>query len=300
MTARRLLVTGASGFLGQNLCLLARTEYEVIGLSHKHKVLLPDIQSVSADLTDFDAVSELIEQLRPDRIIHTAANSNPNACEQEPTLSSKINVDATVHLACLCSQWKIPFVFTSTDLVFDGTQAPYKPNDPVSPISEYGRQKAQAENAIQDIHPSAVVCRMPLMFGHALAPAQSFLQPMLRAMREGNKLRLFVDEFRSPLSGLWAARGLLLALEKGSGVMHLGGPERISRYDFARLVAEVFKTSKADLIACHQRDVTMPAPRPQDVSLKSHHATKIGFVPPSLLQQLQEVRQQIESDSRDQ
>ena len=134
----------------------------------------------------------------------------------------------------------IPYVFTSTDLVFDGLNPPYKETDPVSPVNLYGEQKVMAERGILVRYPVAAICRMPLMFGVATPPATSFMQPFMQTLREGKELSLFTDEFRTPVSGKTAAQGLLLALAI-SGIIHLGGKERVSRYDFGRLLIEVLQ-----------------------------------------------------------
>ena len=95
--------------------------------------------------------------------------------------------------------------------------APYKENDPVSPISYYGEQKIKAEQEMLAIYPKIVICRMPLMFGIPSHYAASFIDFFLKTLREGKKISLFTDEYRTPVSGLTAAKGLLLALENGEG-----------------------------------------------------------------------------------
>ena len=214
------------------------------------------------------------------------AASSPNFCQEQPVLSAQINVKASEILAQICAAAKIPFVFTSTDLVFDGTKPPYLETDSVSPINIYGEQKVAAERAILAAYPQATICRMPLMFGVAPAAATSFIQPWLTALRADRSLQLFVDEFRTPVSAITAAHGLLLALQHGSELMHLGGRERISRYDFGCLLAEVFNLDSALLSPIYQRDLQMTAPRAADVSLDSNKAIGLGYNLPSLRNEL--------------
>ncbi|HAX78559.1 MAG TPA: NAD(P)-dependent oxidoreductase, partial [Cyanobacteria bacterium UBA11372] len=106
----------------------------------------------------------------------------------------------------------------------------------------------------------------------------------------GKELSLFTDQFRTPASGKTAASGLLLALEKVEGILHLGGKERVSRYEFGRLMAEVFELPQDKLKACLQEDVPMPAPRPNDVSLNSEKAFALGYQPLSLREELEKLR----------
>jgi dTDP-4-dehydrorhamnose reductase len=283
---QKLLITGASGFLGWNLCQIARSQWETHGFYHQHSIEIANVQLDRVDLTDIDLLTVAIDRIAPDAIIHTAAASNPNFCQQQPDLSQRINVTASQALAQICADAKIPLVFTSTDLVFDGTQAPYLETDPVSPLNIYGEQKVAAERAILATYNRAVICRMPLMFGNAPPTATSFIQPWLTALSVGQSLQLFVDEFRTPVSATTAAKGLLLALTAPPGIIHLGGSERISRYEFGKLMADVFGLDRALLVPIYQKDLVMAAPRAADVSLDSTKAIELGYAPSSLREDL--------------
>jgi len=284
---KKLFLTGAGGFLGWNICRMAGSRWDIFGTSFSHPLKIPGVNILQTDLTNFTGLKRVFSEIRPDAVIHTAALSNPNFCQLNRSECHRINVDASINIAGLCADGSIPCVFTSSDLVFDGLNAPYREEDPVSPVNVYGEQKALAEKGMSERYPLAAICRMPLMFGYAGPVAVSFIQPMLKAMEEGRELRLFVDEFRTPLSGTDAARGLLMALTKVRGIIHLGGIERISRYDFGRLAADVFGYRAAKLMPCRQGDITMPAPRSPDVSLDSSRAFALGFKPGELREELE-------------
>jgi dTDP-4-dehydrorhamnose reductase len=283
---RKLLVTGASGFLGWNLCQIARSTWEVHGTYDRHPIEIDDVNLQAIDLTDLDRVRQLIDRVAPDSIIHLAAASSPNFCQTNPARSFQLNVTVAQSVAKICSDAKIPFAFTSTDLVFDGTHPPYRETDPVSPINLYGKQKVAAEREILLAYPQASICRMPLMFGLAPENATSFIQPWIKSLQSSEHLKLFVDEFRTPVSAQTAALGLLMAVEISSGTIHLGGKERISRYEFGRLMAEIFSFDLSLLSPIYQRDLQMAAPRAADVSLDSSKAIELGYNPPSLRQEL--------------
>lgn len=287
---KKLLVTGASGFLGWNLCQLAKQQWQVYGTYFSKAVEIPDVNIIKADLRDFEQLKRLFLEIQPAAVIHTAAQSNPNFCQTNREESYLINVTTSCNIAGLCSDYAIPCAFTSTDLVFNGLNPPYRETDPVSPINYYGEQKVMAEQGMLKIYPKTAVCRMPLMFGIAPSGATSFIQPFIKALREGKELSLFTDEFRTPVSGKTAASGLLLALEKVEGIIHLGGKERISRYEFGRVMAEVLQLSQDQLKGCLQKDVPMAAPRPEDVSLESSKAFNLGYQPLSLREELKKVR----------
>ena len=282
----RLLVTGASGFLGWNICRLAASSWTVLGVCFSHEVRIPGVGMLRADLTDFRELERVFKEARPDAVIHAAALSNPSTCQSSPARSREINVDASINIAGLCADLQVPCVFTSSDLVFDGLDPPYNEEDPVSPISVYGEHKVMAEEGMMDRYPQTIICRMPLMFGDAGPAAESFIQPMLKSMRSGGELKLFTDEFRTPISARVAARGLFLALSRAAGILHLGGGERISRYDFGVLMMKCFGLSESRLVPCRQRDVATKAPRPPDVSLDSGRAMKMGFEPSTLIEEM--------------
>ena len=282
---KRLLITGASGFLGWNLCQLARADWEVVGTYARQQIEIPDVEIQQLDLTDVDRVKQAIDRIAPDVVIHTAAASSPNFCQAHPAQSYQINVVASDRLAQICASAQIPLVFTSTDLVFDGTQPPYLETDPVSPINIYGEQKVAAERAIQLAYPQATICRMPLMFGIAPPTASSFIQPWIKALHSQANLQLFTDEFRTPVSAVTAARGLLMAINI-PGILHLGGGERVSRYEFGKLLAEVFEFDLSLLAPISQQDLPMAAPRAADVSLDSTKAIALGYAPLTLRQEL--------------
>jgi dTDP-4-dehydrorhamnose reductase len=285
---KKLLITGASGFLGWHLYQIAPEKWQVYGISHRQPIAASSIPSIALDLTDLSAVTTYVQTLQPDAVIHTAALSSPNACQENPTLSHAINVTASLHLAELCAAAQIPFVFTSSEQVFDGLNPPYREGDSVCPINLYGEQKVAAEVGILSRYPTAAICRMPLMYG--VAPRSSFIQPFIATLRSGGALNLFTDEIRNPVSGTVAAQGLLLAIEKQvRGYLHLGGKERLSRYEMGLLLVEILQIENAKINACKQADVKMSAPRPPDASLDSSVAFGLGYAPRSMAVELREI-----------
>lgn len=284
---KKLLVTGASGFLGWHVCQLAKLQWEVYGTYFANMVSSPSITLRKVDLTDFQELKRLFQEIQPEAVIHTAAESSPNFCQTHPDETEPINVTASANIAGICADYSIPCVFTSTDLVFDGLNPPYKETDPVCPVNYYGEQKVRAESEMLARYPLTAICRMPLMFGNVTPTASSFIQPFIKILKEEKELSLFIDEFRTPVSGITAAKGLLLALEKINGRIHLGGKERISRYEFGRLLVEVLQLPGTGLKSCRQADVKMAAPRAKDVSLDSSMAFGLGYAPLSLREELE-------------
>lgn len=292
----KLLITGASGFLGWHLARLALESGPVIAIGNQTQPDLPAATCVQTDLVDPDARKQLLADHQPDAVIHCAAISKPNLCEEQPEQSHAINVDAALHLATLCAQRKIPFAFTSTDLVFDGQHGMYDEEATPNPVNLYGQQKWQAEQAILNANPAATVCRLPLMYGAPSPHAHSFLAFMLEAVNTNTACKLFSDEFRSVANVTCVARGLLLALRPDiSGTLHLGGPERVSRYDIGLILARHMNV-EADMFApLTQDELQMAASRPPDVSLNSRKANALGYSPLSPEEGLKQVVESVNS-----
>ena len=282
MPKERLLITGASGLLGYALCLQAEQAYDVYGTCFKNEVMAPGVKPVKIDLADGEQIARCFQEINPQAVIHTAAFSKPNDCEQQPEKSERINLQATVEIARLCADLSIPLVFTSSDLVFNGEDAPYHEDDPVSPICVYGQHKASAEKAVQEIYPAATICRMPLMLGGAPGANSGFLAHMVRTLRNKERLLLFTDEFRTAVDTDSAATGLLMALKHPGAILHLGGRRRLSRFTMGCLVADVLETNHAFLKPMLAKDLPMPAPRSPDVSLSSERAYALGYAPEDL------------------
>lgn len=287
---QKLLITGASGFLGWNLCQVAAPAWETYGTYFSRSAPIAGTTLLKVDLRQFQDLKNLFQTVRPDAVIHLAAQARLDRCQQEPEDSHLLNVTLAGNVAGLCADFAIPCVFTSTDQVFDGLNPPYRETDPVSPIQRYGEQKALAETEVLNRYPKTAVCRMPLMFGAVPPTASSFLQPFIQTLREGKELNLFVDEIRTPVSGTTAARGLLLALQTVQGLLHLGGRERISRYDFGRLMVEVLDLPATGIKPSRQQDFETSAPRPPDVSLDSSKAFALGYNPLSLREELSQLK----------
>jgi len=275
-----LLLLGASGFLGWNL--LQNVEYHrtVIAQSNDHHLDLKGtrgtISSLKLNLLAPDALKQLL-QIDHSGIIYAAAYSNISSCDQHPLHSHQINVEIPLKLASHCSKTNRAFVYYSSDLVFDGKQAPYDERSLTTPLSLYGQQKSDAEYKILDANPKACVYRLPLLFGEAGCFAGSSLQSMLSTLNNKQSLNLFTDEFRSPARAKAIAEFTWKQLGEISGLFNLGGPERISRYDMGKILCETFKFPLKWLNPILQSDLPNLKPRPSDCSLISQHAVQLGY-----------------------
>jgi len=277
MKSKRLLVTGISGFLGWYVAKHVQEDWGLVGVYNKTKPTFDDIELVQFDLNNQFQINQLLSKKSIDGILHLAALSNPNFCEQNDIASHEINLQLTTHLAVMAKMRNIPFLFTSTDLVFDGINAPYKEDSPTNPISVYGEHKALAERLVMETNSTACIARMPLMYGMP-DNGKGFMNAWIRNLREGKTIGAFTDEYRTAVDGATAARGLFLLLEKEvNGIWHLGGKERLSRYEFAVQMAKELNLDTSLINPVLQKDIKMAAARPADVSLDSGKAIKLGY-----------------------
>jgi dTDP-4-dehydrorhamnose reductase len=256
MNAQLVWITGAGGLIGSHLVRAAAQHapgWEVRALQRPHN-----------ELTDCHATRLCFQQDRPSLVIHCAALSKSPACQQNPALARKLNVEVTAFLAELAAD--IPFIFFSTDLVFDGRAGRYDETALVNPLNLYAETKVAAEQIVL-ANPRHTVLRTSLNGGTSPTGDRGFNEEMRRAWQAGRSTRLFTDEFRCPIAAAVTAQAVwALALQNQPGLYHLAGSERLSRWEIGQLVAARWPELKPHLEAGSLRDYQGP-PRAPDTSL---------------------------------
>lgn len=243
----RLLVTGGSGFLGHFLVRrLVETGAEITWLRHR-RAFEGDLGGSSIDLdlasADHDGWRALARAGPFDGVIHGAAMSSPVACRLDPGLARAVNVEASLRLGALAASWKARFVFLSSDVVFDGRQPPYGEADEPRPGTVYGRSKAEAEAGLRAAGLELCVLRPSLMYRlRGTGPAGGTREWLLRALERGERPRLYRNQIRHPVLADDVARVLVAVLGAGSvpPLLHVGGRQALSRFDFGRAQARHF------------------------------------------------------------
>jgi dTDP-4-dehydrorhamnose reductase len=203
-----------------------------------------------------------------------------------------VNARLPAQIARLCRERGLRLVGISTDLVFGGERALWRETDPASPLSVYGRTKRAGEQALLDEWPEAAVARVALVVGRGHGARGTASESIAWALRAGRALRLYADEFRTPIDPESVALGLRRLLAgRGSGHFHLGGAERISRLDLGRRVARTLGLPEALLEPARQADHPGPDRRPADVSLDLTRARlELGWQPRPLEEAVREGR----------
>ncbi|MEA3505813.1 MAG: NAD(P)-dependent oxidoreductase, partial [Bacteroidota bacterium] len=247
--------------------------------------LIPKVKSYQVDISDKEKLDKTINYIRPEIIIHLAAISNANLCENNPELSEAINVTGTKNITEIAERYSIKLLFTSTDLVFDGNNAPYTENSRAKPISVYGKHKVIAEQIVSSYFKSTIF-RLPLMFGKAAAHSSSFLQGMTKSLLEGKETKLFSDEYRTPVSAEKISHGILELCHTREKLIHLGGDTRINRVELGKQVAKILKIESPTIKSVLRDDIKMAAQRPADTSLDNNLAKANNFSPGNLFSEL--------------
>ena len=245
--SRTVGITGTGGLIGSYLLRSAPREWQVHAMPRDTKVL-----------------GDWWKQHRPELVIHCAALSKAAACERDPELARTSNVELTRELCELARDARL--IFFSTDLVFDGTKGNYSESDPVHPLTVYGRTKAAAERVVL-ANPRHTMIRVSLNAGVSPTGDRAFNEEIHNAWRRGESINLFTDEFRTPIpAAVTAKAGWELAEKGATGLFHLGGREKLSRWEIGQLLAERWKDVTPKMKPGSVRDYKGP-PRSPDTSL---------------------------------
>lgn len=267
-------ITGAGGLIGNYLLKLAQgyaPAFQVVGLTREQ-----------LDLTDFSAVQKEFQKNKPSRVIHCAALSSSVECQKNPALAKKLNVEVTAMLGELAAD--IPFVFFSTDLVFDGRVGNYDESSSVNPLSIYGETKVAAEKIVL-ANSKHTVIRTSLNGGTSLTGNRGFNEQLRRAWQAGQTTKLFADEFRCPIPAEVTARAVWeLVAQNKPGLFHIAGSERLSRWQIGELLAARWQQLNPKIEPASIKDY-LGTPRPADIALNCTKAQKLLSFPLSGLTQ---------------
>lgn len=283
MPPLRVLVTGAAGLLGGRVAALLAGRFDVVAARHR-ATPPPELATVDLDLLEAASVAGALERSRCDAVVHCAAQSNPDRCEDEPAPAQRLNADATAELARLCRRRGLRLVALSTDLVFAGDRPFVREEDATGPPLVYGRTKLEGEVAALAEAPDAAVLRVALVAGRGHGVKGTSTESVAWALRTGRPLRLYTDQIRTPVDSASVADAVARALERPvSGRFHLGGPERVSRYELGRRVATVLGLSAEGIVPVTTAEMPQAGPRPPDTSLDSGRARReLGWEPRGL------------------
>ena len=270
----KILITGGSGLLGSNLSKLATSKFEVYATYNKNEVGMKDVHFFQIDLTKKEQLVK-IEQIRPDFIIHCAAITNVDYCEDHPNEAYNQNVLASVNIAEIAKKIRAYLIHISTDSVFDGTKGNYKEDDIPNPINVYGNTKLKAEQKTLSIHAYSCIVRTNI-YGWNKRDKFSLAEWMLNKLTNNEELPALKDIYFSPMLVNDLAEVLFKLQErKYEGIIHIAGSETCSKLDFAYIIAEVFGLDKSLIRPISIHELGLKAPRGKNTSLNVSKAEKI-------------------------
>lgn len=246
----KVMITGAKGMLGQDLC----PTLEDLGCF----LIETDIDTL--DITKKDDVENFVKENHPDLIIHLAAYTNVDKAEEEEEKAELINFKGTENLAIAASKIDVPIIYISTDYVFDGTKdSPYLPSDTPNPINVYGKTKLMGEKAVQKYCKKYYIARTSWLYGMF---GKNFVDTML-SLKDKEELKVVDDQTGTPTWTMDLASAIMKLLNEPYGIYHLsGGGKPTTWYGFAK---EIFKLANVEvnLSPCSTEEFPRPAKRPK-------------------------------------
>jgi dTDP-4-dehydrorhamnose reductase len=238
--AMRLLITGSSGLLGLNLTVEAMTSHEVIGVDRSTLKSAP-FRTIQADLLDEGVVDSVLNEARPDWLVHCAALADLEACEENPEAARRLNADLPSALAKACKTRGIHMVQVSTDAVFDGTKSGiYTEEDEPHAVNIYSKTKLEGERAVLESNADAIVARVNF-YGWSLGGRRSLAEFFFNNLSNNKSMSGYTDVIFCPMHATHLSQTLLAMLAKGlRGLYHAVGPQPMSKYQFGVEIARKF------------------------------------------------------------
>jgi dTDP-4-dehydrorhamnose reductase len=272
---KRILITGGSGLLALNWAITIRDRFEVVLALHNREISLADVKPMKFDTGSRGSILKAIEQIQPELIIHTASLTNVEICEKNPLLAKEVNTIMAANFAKTCEELKIPLVHISTDHIFSGNNAMLTEADTIEPLNVYGLTKAEAEIAVLKACSSALIVRTNF-YGWGTSYRNSFSDYIIKNLREGKKIVLFDDVFYTPILAEMLIKNTHELLEKKvSGIFHIVGDDRVSKYEFGIKVAKYFGLNTTLIIRGKMNENEILVQRPKDMSLANTKTTQL-------------------------
>lgn len=273
----KIYITGIAGMLGYGICKTLQTKCDISGIDILD-VDISNIQYSVGSILDYDFLEKDIKAVRPDCVIHTAAMVNVDLCEEHREQTFQLNADVTKKISQICNDQKIKMIYISTDAVFDGEQESlYVETDGVNPVNYYGETKLMGETAVLQ-YPDNLVLRTNI-YGMNIQNKQSFGEWIYYALQKDETLNMFTDIDFSPILVNELAEVIYKALERNlSGLYHVCGTGKISKYDFGCYLKEVFGIKTGTILATTSERSNLKAKRAKHMGMSNEKiCTELGI-----------------------
>jgi dTDP-4-dehydrorhamnose reductase len=296
----KILITGSNGLLGQKLLHKLRQDSSVHliatskgenRVSNKEGYTYFDL-----DITNNDAVAQLIESEKPQVVINTAAMTNVDLCEDEKQACDALNVDAVRYLANACANIDAHLIQISTDFIFDGENGPYKEEDKPNPLSYYGLSKLKSEQVLQAHNVKWTILRTIIVFGVGERLSKGNIVLWAKgALEKGDPLNIIDDQFRAPtLAEDLADICILAAKKKAYGIFNASGKDIMSIYEIVERIAKHYGNSTENLNKISTATLKQKAGRPPKTGfILDKSINELGYNPHSFEECLTIIDQQL-------
>jgi dTDP-4-dehydrorhamnose reductase len=284
----RLLITGSNGLLGQKIvkqCLAKGLDFIATSKGENRNPDCPDNRFLSMDISNILDIKKVFDFYYPTHVIHTAAITNVDYCEDHIDECQTVNVEATKFLVQVSNSYKAHIQFLSTDFVFDGEKGNYIETDPVNPLSVYAQSKVDGEKIVQELAENWSIARTIIVYGEGHNLSRSNIVLWAReALKSGNPLTIVDDQFRAPTWADDLAWGCLaIVLKNKQGIFHLSGPETMSIIDLVYRIADFYQLPKNQVTPSKSSNLNQAAKRPPKTGFDLTKAKiELGYNPMKL------------------
>ncbi len=264
----RIVITGSNGLLGQKLvklCLERNWEFIATSKGVNRNPACPEGKYFAMDVTNKLEINQVFNSFYPTHVIHTAAITNVDYCEDHAEECHEVNVVATQLLFQASKQFEAHFQLLSTDFVFDGEKGNYKETDAVNPLSVYAKSKVDAENLLlKDEYTNWSIARTIIVYGEGNNLSRSnIILWAIDSLKTGKEMTIVNDQFRMPTWADDLAWGCLEIVRRNkTGIFHLSGPTLYSIYDLVLEIADFLQISPEKVSAISSSTLSQAAKRP--------------------------------------
>ncbi|KAI8808118.1 hypothetical protein BJ742DRAFT_748021 [Cladochytrium replicatum] len=284
----KVLVTGASGALGRQVFKCVKdVGHDVLGTAYSRAV--PGGLYEKVDLTNTNEAKALFEKFKPHAVVHCAAERKPDEVDKNPEGARLLNVGATRLITELCKSYGAFLIYISSDYVFDGTSPPYEIDSKANPINFYGQTKFDGELVVKEVDPTAVLLRIPVLYGPCETPKESAVNLLVDLVKDVSKpVKMDHVQVRYPTNTIDVARvcrDLIVRAVKQdgardtsiSGVYQFSAKEKLSKYEMCEIFAGILNVPIAHIEAVVEQNKVAAVTRPHDCQLSTARLESEGF-----------------------
>jgi dTDP-4-dehydrorhamnose reductase len=289
---KNVLITGGSGLLGQYLNIAISKKFNIHTTYRNNPGNCKEFHSSKINIRNIDELQIIFQEFNPEIVIHTAAITNPVPKENQSAKDYfETNVTSTKNIAMLCEKYKAKLIYISTDLVYAGYRGSFLKEDAkLIPASLYAETKLVGETKVKESTENYLILRTALLYGFGLNHSRCHFQTMYKDLKNGKPVKLFTDQFRTPISLADASQIIaqLVGMDLKSETINIGGTDRVSRYELGEMLCSSAGLDK-NLLQKITMDEIPNFPKVEDVSLNVDKLISFGLKPRSIEENIVEI-----------